>query len=187
MPSIPPSERTLLTACLVNGILGTSVGALAAGLPGAKIGLIVGLALAVMPMVGRKVMVRMSGPGGLPTFVGQEMAATAVAAARAIMAALGPAADAIDRRTRGPVLIAHIAIDIAAHVIGMLLAGLWRIVATPLGMANVAALGVIAVNLSGFEFAGPVAFLGLGMLLLVLLVSLNEASDGAASRKLEHE
>jgi hypothetical protein len=55
------------------------------------------------------------------------------------------------------------------------LAAIGRIVGTPLGLANIAALAVIAVNVAGLEFAGPIAFLGLGMLILVLMVSESEA------------
>ena len=54
-----------------------------------------------------------------------------------------------------------------------------RLIATPLGLANLAALGVIAVNLADLDFAAPIAFLGLGLLILVLLVSENEAAQEA--------
>ena len=52
MPSIDPSERGLIIASVVNGLLGTAIGVLAAGMSGAKIGLIVGLMVAVLPLPG---------------------------------------------------------------------------------------------------------------------------------------
>ena len=59
---------------------------------------------------------------------------------------------------------------------------LWQLLATPLGVANIAALAVILTNRASLEFAAPFVFLALGMLLRILLVSESEAHDEESVR-----
>ena len=181
MRSIGSVERALIVGSVVNGALGAALGALTAGVPGAQLGLIAGLLLAALPLALREVWVWLSRPAGFPRHVVARTADATVAVAQAIVdvmgSALGPAAESL----RGPVLVSRIAVDVAARALSALLGGFWRIVATPLGMANVAALAVIAANLAHLDFAAPIAFLALGLLLLMLLVNESEARDEAIS------
>lgn len=175
-------ERALIVGSVVNGVLGAALGALIAGLPGAQLGLILGLLLAVLPVATRAVWRWACRPRGLLRFVFGETGAMAVAAAilaaRAAETVIGP----VIGWSKGPAVVVHRAACLVAKALSALLGGLWRIVATPLGIANLAALGVVTANLANLDFAAPVAFLALGMLLLVLLVSESEARDEETAR-----
>ncbi len=183
MPSIGPMERTLIAGSVVNGILGTAAGALMAGMQGAKLGLILGLLLAALPIATREVWSWLGRPNGLPCFVIAQIGATAISVAQAIANIVGSVIGPVVARLRGPVLVAGIVADVLARALAGVLGGLWRIVATPLGLANIAAVAVIIGNLAGLDFASPVAFLGLGMLLLVLMVSESERRDEEAAQQ----
>ena len=175
-------ERTLIVGSVTNGGLGAALGALIAGLAGAQVGLILGLLLAVVPVATRAVWAWVSRPGGLLRFVLAEIGAMAISMAVAVERLAGAAIAPVIRGLRGPTAAAREAAGGFAEALSALLGGLWRIVATPLGVANLAALGVVTANLASLDFATPVAFLALGMLLLVLLVSESEARDDEAAR-----
>jgi len=94
--------------------------------------------------------------------------------------------DAVERplrwlasRLRGPALLARFVGGVAAEDAAVPVRAVMRSSATPLGLANLAALGVIAVNLAALDFAAPIAFLGLGLLILVLQASESEAAYDA--------
>lgn len=175
-------ERALIVGSVVNGGLGAALGALIAGLRGAQVGLISGLLLAVFPVAMRAVWRWVGRPGGLLRFILAETGAMAVTAAilvaRLVETVIGP----VIGWSKGPAIVVHRAASGLAKASSALLGGLWRIVATPLGAANLAALGVVIANLANLDFAAPVAFLALGMLLLILLVSESEARDDEAAR-----
>lgn len=183
MPLIASSERALILACAVNGILGTATGALAAGTTGAQVGLIAGLVIAVLPVIARALSTWLGRPGGLARFFAVEIAAASMSTAQAIASLLGSIIGPIAHSMQAPLLVVRFAADVIVHAVAVMLGGLWRIVATPLGLANIAAMGVMAANLANLEFAAPVTFLGLGMLLLVLLVSESERRDEEATEK----
>lgn len=183
MSLIASSERALILACAVNGILGAATGVLAAGVDGAKVGLIAGLVLAVLPVTARNVSAWLGRPDGLARFLAAHAAATAVAAAQTITGLLGSMIGPIARSMQVPALVVRFAADVIAHAVAIALGGFRRIVATPLGLANIAALGVVVANIANLEFAAPVTCLGLGMLLLVLLVSESERRDEEAREK----
>ena len=92
--------------------------------------------------------------------------------ASALARLFGPVA----RLLQGPVLLLRFTALIVAGLASALLAAAGRALATPLGFANLCALGVIVLNIAGFEYAAPVAFVGLILLILTLLVSENEAA-----------
>lgn len=179
-----PSERTLIVASIVNGVLGLAVGGLAAGIPGAQIGLLTGLLLSVLPLVTRRAWAWLVRPDGLPRFLAANIGAASVAGSLVILNLVGGLIGPVIDRTRLPVLLVRFAAIVLGQALASLLGTLWRIIATPLGMANVAALAAVAANFAGLDYSGPVAFLALGMLLLVLLVSESEARDEEASRQL---
>jgi len=179
MSSAGPLERTLIMASIVNGGLGLAIGSLAAGVSGAKIGLVAGLALAALPIAVRAVSAWVIRPDGLPRFVLAEVGAAAVTTSQAIVDGVASLVRPVVAQMQAPTLLACFAADVFANALAGMLGGLWCIVATPLGVANVAALAVIFAILAGLDFATPVAFLALGMLMLVLLVTESEARDEA--------
>lgn len=151
------------------------IGFLIGGLRGAQIGVLAGIGLGVLPSALRIAGRRLSDPHGLPRLFARAIGVAAITAGAAVMRVLGGITGPIAALLRWPLLLAHFVAETAAGVLGQVLAAVGRIVGTPLGLANMAALAVIAVNVAGLEFAGPIAFLGLGMLILVLLVSESEA------------
>ncbi|MGQ3301227.1 hypothetical protein [Reyranella sp.] len=151
------------------------IGFLVGGLRGAQIGVLVGIGIGVLPSALRTAGRLLADPHGLPRLAGQAIATAAIAAGATLVRLLGGVTTPIAALLRWPLLLVRFAVEIAAGVLGRVLAALGRIVGTPLGLANIAALAVIAVNVAGLEFAGPIAFLGLGMLILVLMVSESEA------------
>lgn len=151
------------------------IGLLVGGLRGAQIGVLVGIGLGVLPAALRTVGRRFADPHGLPRLVGRAIASAAVAAGTAAVHVLGAITLPVAALLRGPMLLVRFAVETASGGLGRVLTAIGRILGTPLGIANLAALAVIAVNVAGLEFAGPIAFLGLGMLILVLFVSESEA------------
>lgn len=174
------TERAFLVGCVVNGGLGAALGGLISGLPGIQLGLVAGLLIPILPIVSRNAWGRLVRPDGLPRFLAAQIAAQSIAAGRTVAAATGSLLGPITRLMRPPSLIVGFLADLLANGAAELLGRIWRVVATPLGMANIAAAAVVVANLAGLESAGPVAFLALGMLLLVLIVSENEAAAGRA-------
>ena len=151
------------------------IGLLAGGLRGAQIGVLVGIGIGVLPSALRTAGRLVAAPHGLPRLAGQAIATAAIAAGAASMRLLGGITTPIAALLRWPILLLRFAVEMAAGVLGRVLATIGRIVGTPLGLANMAALVVISVNVAGLDFATPIAFLGLGMLILVLMVSESEA------------
>lgn len=177
MPSLHPAERTLIKAALVNGGLGAAAGGLAGGIAGARIGLIAGVLLAALPVASHLLSSWLARPDSLPRFVGHEIGATAVRAATPIVMPVARVLEALSRSLRAPMLVMRFLADVLRSAGRAASSAIWRIVSTPLGLANLAALAVLAVNLTDFDFAGPAAFLGLGMLILMLLVNETESRD----------
>jgi hypothetical protein len=162
-------------AIAINTSFCILIGFLTGGLRGAQIGVLVGIGLGVLPAAVRTAGHLLADRHGLPRLVGRSIATAAIAAGTAAVRVVGSVTGPIAALLRWPLLLVRFAVEVAAGVLGQVLAAIGRIVGTPLGLANIAALGVIAVNVAGLEFAGPIAFLGLGMLILVLLVSESEA------------
>lgn len=163
------------TAVAINTGFCILIGFLIGGLRGAQIGVLAGIGLGILPSALRIAGRRLADPHGLPRLAGRAIAAAAITAGAAMVRVLGGITGPIAALLRWPLLLLQFTVEIAAGVLGQVLAGIGRIVGTPLGIANVAALAVIAANIAGLEYAGAVAFLGLGMLILVLFVSESEA------------
>lgn len=181
MRTPPSTERALATALAVNGLLGAAVGALAAGMTGTQLGLAAGLVLTVLPRTARAVTAWLSRPQGLARYLLREIGRAAVFAGVAMLAAgqavLGP----IRRALRVPTLVAGFGADVAARLSRDVVSGVGRVVFTPLGLANVAALAVIATAIAGLGLPAPVAFVALVLLLLALLVDESENRDTPAA------
>lgn len=183
MRSIDPRDRRLLIACAVNATLAALVGAFAGGVRGAQIGLVLGLVLGTLPTLARWAAAALAQPHGLPRLLAGSLASALTNGAAMMVASVRRMADALlgpaRRLLRGPALAGRFCLDILGAEAGRALRALWRQVATPLGLANLAALAVLAINLAGFDFAGPALFAGLTTILVVLLVSASEARDAA--------
>ena len=181
MPSPHVPERSFVVALAANGLLGASIGALAAGVSGAQLGLAAGLVLAVLPRILRAVTAWLARPQGLALYLLREIARAAVLASAAILAAgeaiLGP----IRRALRVPTLALGFGVDVASRLSRDVVSGVGRVVFTPLGLANVAALAVIAAAIAGLGLPVSVAFVALVLLLLALLVNESESRDASAA------
>lgn len=171
--------RSQIASVTVNGFLCTIIGALLGGLRGSQLGLAAGIALAVLPAIVRLSAAWLTRPDGLARLIAREVGAVAVGGAVAIASVLARLFGPVVRLLQGPVLLLRFATFIVAGAVVATLDAAGRAFATPLGLANAGALAVIAVNFSGFEYAAPVAFVGLGMLILVLFVSEGEAAEDA--------
>ncbi|MCA0302785.1 MAG: hypothetical protein LCH95_10290 [Proteobacteria bacterium] len=185
MPARPPADRTLIVVLAVNGLLGASVGVLAAGVAGAQLGLAIGLAMTVLPRIARAVAAWLVRPHGLPRLLGREIARAALATGSALLAAGEAVARPLRRVLRLPALVLAMALDVTARLARSAVAAVGRLVFTPLGVANLAALGVIVASVAGIGLAGSVAFVALVLLLLVLLVDHSESRDAAANQSRE--
>ena len=177
MRSINSSDRRLLIGCAANGVLAAAVGALAGGVRGAQIGVVVGLALGTLPTLAESVAAALARPNSLPRRLAAPMAAGAVAVATALVRMAGALLEPVSRVLGRPRPI----VRCWMKVLGRATDGAWRTVgqrlATPLGLANLAALAILAIDLGGLDFAGPALLAGLAMLLIVLVVSASEARD----------
>lgn len=162
-------------ALAVNTGLCILIGTLMGGLRGARLGLVLGIALAILPVVARAVAAWLARPDNLLRFVARQIAATILRAARLLLVALERVFSPIAALFRGPVLLFRFVAYVLCGSITAALSAIGRTLATPLGLANLAALAVIAINIAGAEFATPIAILGLGLLTLALLVNESEA------------
>ncbi len=142
-------------------------------------GLVAGILIAVLPVLLRRGVRWLAEPGGLPRLVAGEIGAAIVRVAAMLLEASAGPFRWLGALLRGPALLARFVGEVATGVAAAQARAAMRLIATPLGLANLAALGVIAVNLADLDFAAPIAFLGLGLLILVLLVSENEAAQEA--------
>ena len=168
--------RSFVVSVGINAILCAAIGALLGGLPGGQLGLATGIALAVLPFIVRASAARLARPHALPRLLAREVAAVAVRIGTAVASALARLFGPVARLLQGPVLLLRFTALIVTGLASALFAAAGRALATPLGFANLCALGVIVLNIAGFEYAAPVAFVGLILLILTLLVSENEAA-----------
>lgn len=167
---------------LINGGLGLALGALVGGLHGGQIGLSAGIALAFVPAATRWAGTWLARPDSLPRFVGREVAAVVIRIATSIAAAIGRVLSPIIALPQGPVLLARLAASVVAEAVRAALGLLGRALATPLGVANLAALIVIMLDLARFEFASLAVFVGFVILILTLMVSEGEARHDGSGR-----
>lgn len=170
-------------AAAANVALCAAIGGLADGTRGIKGGVVVGVLLAVLPLVLRATAGWLTRPNGILRFVWSHLSAPAVAVAQRFFDGLGVLLSPLARALRFPKLMLRFALMVATDLFGRAMSAIGTRLFTPLGLANLAALGVIAANLANVEFATPITILGFGAMLLVLLVDLSETAGGAdASR-----
>ena len=168
--------RSFVVSVGINAILCAAIGALLGGLQGGQLGLATGIALAVLPFIVRASAARLARQDALPRLIAREVAAVAIRIGAAVTSALARLFGPVARLLQGPVLLLRFTALIVTGLASALFAAAGRALATPLGFANLCALGVIVLNIAGFEYAAPVAFVGLILLILTLLVSENEAA-----------
>lgn len=168
------TTRRWIVEVAVNAFLAGAIGALLGGLKGAQIGWIGGLALAALPLVTTAARSYFASPGSLPRFLARQLADVAVGAASSLAIGIGRLLSPLSAVLRLPMLLARIVASMLEAAAASLLARLFRLIATPLGLANVGALAIIAADRAGIEFASMAVVVGLLALILVLVVSVSE-------------
>lgn len=162
------------------GVLGAALGALIDGGPaGVQAGLPAGLVLAFVPLIVGRIAAALARPDGLPRFLARQIATALVAAAQRLLDRL--------QRWLGPPLAVlgllllplRFAAELLAGLAGAALARLGRLLATPLGMANLAGLAILVGDIAGVPVFSLAVPLGLLALVLTLLVSESERQAGA--------
>jgi len=167
------------TAAAANVALCAAIGGLADGTRGIKAGVVVGVVLAVLPFAARATAGWLARPDGILRFLWSQLSASAIAVARRFFDGLGALLSPLEEALRIPRLMLRFALMVAADLVGRAASAIGARLFTPLGLGNLAALGVIAANLANVEFATPITILGFGAMLLVLLVDLSETTAGA--------
>ena len=169
------TSSPLALPALINGGLGMVLGALVGGLHGSQIGLAVGISLVFVPVAIRWVGSWLARADSLPRFVGRQVGSVAIQIAASIAPAVGRVLSPIIALLQGPVLLARLATSVFAETAQAALAIFGRAFATPLGIANLAALIVIMLALARFESASIAVFAGFIIMIIVLLASTSEA------------
>ncbi|WP_428669059.1 hypothetical protein [Reyranella sp.] len=166
---------TLGVTVATNAILCAAIGALVAGRPGGQLGLVVGICISFLPQAWRGFTAWLGRSDNILRFVAREATAPILRGASRVVdigeTLLSPIATVL----RVVLLIVHVLADLAGQTAGAILGRFGRTLATPLGLANLAAVAIVAADLGGLDFTPSVAFLGFAVLVLVLLVSENEA------------
>lgn len=170
-------------AAAANITLCLAIGGLADGTRGLKIGVLVGVILAVLPVFIRAFLGWWARPGGVIRFVGSQIAASVLVVARRFFDALGAVLGPVAWALQMPVLLFRMVGTIVAGGFAAAASAIFTRLFTPLGLANLAALGVIAINTAGVEFATPITILGFGLMLLVLMVDLSETLTAETAEK----
>ena len=144
-------DRSLIAGfrgILINALLCLAIGALVGGLPGGQIGLVVGICLSLLPGALRRLSSLLDRPTGMVRFLAREAAALCLRIAANIVAALVGVFSPLATAMRGPLLLGRFVGSLVAGLIGAALSRIGPLLATPLGLANVAALEHRAINLT---------------------------------------
>jgi len=158
--------------------LGTAIDG---SLTGAQAGLAAGLALPFLPLVASRAMAALRRPDGLPRFVARQIAAGVVTAAARLLRwleqRLKPLATAIDLA----LLLPRFLSELVVGLVGAALSRLGRLLASPLGIANLAGLAILIGDAAGVPVFSLAAPLGLIALVLTLMVDENERHGRASA------
>jgi hypothetical protein len=169
-----PSVRMAVALALLGGALGTFL----VGLHGLELGSVGGVVLSVAPFGATRIWQWLSRRNGLPRFIGREIAAMVARAALSVairlIAPLEPIANTLRKMLRPPVLVISFLLDVLTAFGVNFLSRLLQQIFTPLGLANLAALTLIAINAAGLEIGALACFFGLIAMILVLIVSESE-------------
>jgi len=180
--SNPLSPLPSIPSVLVIAVLAGTIGLLSGGLRGLQAGWVAGLMLPFVPFCTTRTWTWLTQPEGLPRLIGREVAASIVrvssSTADRIGDAVSPLADAATKAFQPPALVVRLGVAILAGSLGSLVSGLFRRIATPLGLANLGALAIIVGDFAGLSVASLACFGGLPALILVLLV--NESEERSA-------
>ncbi|SKA18404.1 hypothetical protein SAMN02745126_04041 [Enhydrobacter aerosaccus] len=163
-------------------LLAAALGSLLAGLRGLQAGCVAGLAIALLPFLADRVGRWLTRPDGLPRFVAREIGHAAISAATPVLRAISAPFVELARLLHGPAVLALVVGSIVLDYLALLLDDLYRVIATPLGLANLAALLVIMIDQIGLSFSPLAIGVGLIALVLALLVTLNEEDSAGLGR-----
>ena len=134
-----------------------------------------GISLVFVPVAIRWVGSWLARPDSLPRFVGRQVGSVAIQMAASIAAAVGRVLSPVIALLQGPILLVRLVASVFAETVRAALAIFGRALSTPLGIANLAALIVIVLDLARFEFASIAVFAGFIIMIIVLLASASEA------------
>ena len=168
------TTRRWIAEVAVNAFLAGAIGALLGGFRGAQIGWIGGVVLSTLPFIMTAVRSYFGSPGSLPRFFARQVANAAIGAASALAIGIGRLLSPLSIVLRLPILLVLTVASFLEAAAAGLLARSFRLIATPLGLANVGSLAIIAADLAGFEFASLAVVVGLLSSILVLVVSVSE-------------
>lgn len=181
-----PGPGLMLGATIAtNAILCAAIGALLAGLPGGQLGLIIGICISFLPQAWRGLTAWLGRSDNILLFVVREATAPILRGASRVLDIGETLLSPIAAVLRVVLSIVRVLADLTGQAAGAILGRFGRTLATPLGLANLAAAAIVAADLGGFDLTPTVAFLGFAMLVLVLVVSENEArsaDNGSASQ-----
>jgi hypothetical protein len=156
-------------------LIATACGGLAqGGLRGLQAGLAAGVTLSFAPCAMKKVWNVLRRRDGLPRFLLRQAGDAVIAAAARLVDVIARRTAPIGAALRGPFLLALLAVDILAGTLGGWLGAVARPFLRLPGIANLAALAIVAANVAGLPAATIALFAGLPALVLVLLVSASE-------------
>jgi len=110
----------------------------------------------------------------MPQFLTREVVTIALAMGSSVVERFTRMTRPVAKAARGPLLLAKLAVAMLAVVAGGCLRALARPFATPLGVANLAAVAVLAGDLAGMPAASLAVLAGLPAMILMLLVNVSE-------------
>jgi hypothetical protein len=164
-----------ITAVVTMAVLAGALGAFLGRLHGLQTGWVSGIVLAFLPFVASRLRLWLSRPDGLPRFVLREIGTAVVAAIAPVFETAGRPFAAVARILRGPVLLAKLIAFAASATVAAWIGRAAKELATPLGVANIAAVLIIAGVVARSQVASIAVFAGLPAMILVLLVAQYEA------------
>ncbi len=171
------TASSFMVAAVINSVICMVIGGLLDGLRGGQIGLLAGIVVTVLPFASRTVAVSLSRPDNLARWLARRIGAVVVEAAASFADALGWLFAPLAGTLRRPAGLVAFAAAWTGQAVARTLKRAARIVGTPLGVANLGALLVIACNLAHLDFGPFALFVGFGAMILVLLTDANETAD----------
>lgn len=167
----------------VNVALCIVLGFLLGAWRGAQLGMVFGVVLGIAPLAFRYFADALGKSNSPARTVGNVVFTATVYAIDVLLRLCADAISPLVRSLRWPLLAIRLAVSALVSKTSTLLAALGATIGTPLGLANVGASAIVAINMMGLEFAAPVAFLGLGLLILVLMVTEHETRQAMKNEK----
>jgi hypothetical protein len=174
-----PQDMPSITMVATLVALAATLGAVStASLRGLQGGVVAGIVLAMTPFVTRRTLAYLRRPDCLPCMLARYLGKAAIAQSARLVDAMARRSRPVAVALRGLCLVVGLAVDICVTAGTAAIAAALRPIATILGIANLAALGIFAGNLAGLPMATIALYVGLPALILVLLTDQHEMRSG---------